>query len=168
MDESKLKEQVLDLHTDASVRMAAQRSGIGGWLNTHGDVEDVIYAYSDEVPYEIGINGLEYLALIHGVEAALNLGVRYLYIMTDSELAVKQLIGEYGVYAGHIADRYRRLTGLLSNLPGWEIRHISRVYNSEADILAGAAAGRVDALKKFKYLGDNYVRSINNFAPAGS
>lgn len=168
MDDEKLKDKVLDLFTDASVRMNSTRAGIGGWICVHDRPEEVVYCYSTEVPYEGGINGLEYLSIIHGVEAALSLGVRFLYIRTDSELVVKQLAGEYGVYEGRIKDRYTRLSGLLSNISGgYEIKHIFREFNAIADVLAGTASGRADALKKYKYLGEAYERTNINPPPPG-
>lgn len=167
----KLNMAAADLYTDGSLRVTVGRAGIGGWL-AHHQKKDAVFMFSTEIPYEAGINGIEYLALIHGIEAALRHGVKALYIYTDSDLIVKQLKGEYNVRSEHIAERYKRAAGLLKNFHFWRVTHVPRERNKRADTLAGNASGRADAIKKYKYLIDGdeygYIRNTKTKASADS
>ncbi len=57
----------------------------------------------------------------------------------DSELAVKQLSGEYRVKDEGIRPLFEKAVGALKNFDSFEIKHIDRSKNKEADKLVNKA-----------------------------
>src|SRR5579875_316811 len=87
-----------------------------------------------EISRYIGIttnNVAEWSALIAGLEAALELGVR--------ELAVRQLNGTYRVKHPNLQPLYARAKGLLQRFERVEIAHVRRDENADADALVNRA-----------------------------
>ncbi|MCR4300752.1 MAG: reverse transcriptase-like protein, partial [Sulfuricaulis sp.] len=52
------------------------------------------------------------------------------------ELMVKQIKGEYKVKNAQLKLLYTEVQSLLKKLPNWEIMHVPREENKEADLLA--------------------------------
>lgn len=84
-------------------------------------------------------NVAEYQALIVGVEQALQLGVSQLKIKMDSQLVVRQILGEYRVKHPHLIPLFEKSRGLLAKLAKYSIHYIPREENHEADRLANWA-----------------------------
>ncbi len=84
-------------------------------------------------------NIAEYLALVYGLQEALQLGYQEVIVKSDSELLVKQTQGVYKVRDPNL----RLLQGLVQHLIGGfrlvHIEHIPRTKNTAADRLAGNA-----------------------------
>jgi len=80
-------------------------------------------------------NVAEYSALLKGLEAARRLGASELSIFSDSELLVKQLIGEYRVRDLDLKELFEGVQRELLGFDCWQIQHIGREENSEADRL---------------------------------
>lgn len=80
-------------------------------------------------------NVAEYTALLRGLEAVLILDVRELDIFSDSELMVKQLIGEYRVRSEDLMELFEQVQRKLLNFDRWQIKHIRREFNKDADRL---------------------------------
>lgn len=81
-------------------------------------------------------NVAEYKALILGVKEAIKCGAQEILFRTDSELLAKQIMGEYKVRNTQLMYLFTEVQGLLKKLPKWKIKHIPRVENKEADMLA--------------------------------
>ena len=84
-------------------------------------------------------NAAEYLALIAGMERALELGAKSVEVRSDSELMVRQLEGRYRVKNAGLAPLYEKARALLGRLERWSARHVTRDHNTKADALAKAA-----------------------------
>jgi ribonuclease HI len=80
-------------------------------------------------------NVAEWSALIAGIEAAAELGVTELAVRLDSELVVRQLLGQYRVKHPGLIPLHARAKQLLRSIPNVEIRHVRRAENSAADAL---------------------------------
>ena len=93
-------------------------------------------------------NEAEYQALILGLEEARNMGAARLRILLDSELVVKQVQGLYRVKNTRLRKLYDRVMGLLQEMEAYDILHVRRDLNSEADSLASRAAGKARGGKK--------------------
>ena len=84
-------------------------------------------------------NVAEYSGLVAGLRKALELQVPEVEVVSDSELMVKQMRGEYRVKNEALrtlfveADRLARAVGKV------EYRHVKRAHNEEADRLVNAA-----------------------------
>ena len=81
-------------------------------------------------------NIAEYKALILGAKLAIKFNARNILFKSDSELMVKQIMGEYRVKNTQLKSLYSEVQSLLGKLPEWEIKHIPREENEEADLLA--------------------------------
>ncbi len=84
-------------------------------------------------------NQAEYSALLIGVRAARQAGAKSLTIYSDSELMVKQLMGEYRVKAGGLKPLFEDVQHQLLGLARWKIHHVLRDENRRADELVNQA-----------------------------
>jgi len=80
-------------------------------------------------------NKAEYHALIAGLEAALDNDVTTVTAKGDSELIVKQVQGEYSVNEESLRPLYDRIQELISEFEQFDIEHMPRDQNQEADRL---------------------------------
>jgi len=87
-------------------------------------------------------NVAEYRALITGLEEALKLGAKKIYIRGDSELIIKQLKGVYRVKHPDMKTLYDEAMNLLSEFDEYKIDHNLRHKNELADKLANLAMDR--------------------------
>ncbi len=78
-------------------------------------------------------NQAEYTAIIIGLERAKHLGATEVEVVMDSELAVKQMNGEYRVKNPDLAKRYMEVHNLLTDFKKVTFRHVRREFNKEAD-----------------------------------
>jgi ribonuclease HI len=84
-------------------------------------------------------NFAEYQALIGALEYALQHGPKALKVISDSELLVRQIKGIYKVKEPTLRDLHARAKELISKLDWFEIEHVLRGHNREADQLANEA-----------------------------
>ena len=87
-------------------------------------------------------NAAEYTALIFALLKAKEFNPRSVEILSDSELLVKQISGEYGIHSDLLKPLYLKAKSLLDSFESFSVRKISRSENREADRLASAAARR--------------------------
>jgi ribonuclease HI len=88
-------------------------------------------------------NVAEYSGLIAGLQKALELQVPEVEVVSDSELMVKQMRGEYRVKNEALRQLYDEATALARRLGNVEYRHVKRAHNELADKLVNDA---LDAL----------------------
>ncbi|MBI5529298.1 MAG: ribonuclease HI family protein [Deltaproteobacteria bacterium] len=81
-------------------------------------------------------NQAEYRALILGLGKALELGITGVEVLSDSELLVRQMNGQYRVKNAEIRDLKAMAEELASRLRAAEFHHVPREENAEADRLA--------------------------------
>lgn len=84
-------------------------------------------------------NQAEYEALIRGLSLVLDLGFRRVSIRSDSELMVRQVQGRYRVKNAGLQPLFARARALLNRLDDYDILHVDRGLNQEADALANRA-----------------------------
>ena len=89
-------------------------------------------------------NFAEYSALLAALDYALRHQVRALKVLSDSELLVKQMNGQYKVRSAPLQELHRRAKELARQLAWFRIEHVRREKNRDADRLANQAmdAGR--------------------------
>jgi ribonuclease HI len=87
-------------------------------------------------------NEAEYAALVLALIQAKRLGAQTVSIKADSQLVVRQLIGQYKVKHPEMKRRHAEALALLSGFSGWSASHVPREENSRADALANAALDR--------------------------
>lgn len=84
-------------------------------------------------------NVAEYQALIIALKEAQSLGAEAVKVFADSELMVKQIKGEYKVKSSGLLPLYQEAKALLMEFSRYDIIHINREKNAEADRLANQA-----------------------------
>jgi len=90
-------------------------------------------------------NVAEYVGITEGIRSALAHGAGSIDIISDSELIVRQIKGEYRVKSDLLRPHYEECMELLTKFARWTIRHVPREKNKRADQLANKAMdARVD------------------------
>lgn len=84
-------------------------------------------------------NIAEYNALVYALEEALILRADEVILNMDSELVARQLSGDYRVKDEGIKPLFERALNMLKSFKGYEIKHIAREKNKEADKLVNKA-----------------------------
>ena len=84
-------------------------------------------------------NVAEYSGLVAGLRTALELHVPEIEVVSDSELLVKQMRGEYRVKNDALRALFVEASGLARNLQSVEYRHVKRAHNELADRLVNDA-----------------------------
>jgi len=92
-----------------------------------------------------GTNNIaEYTALIAALQEALILKADDVSVKTDSELMMKQVSGSYAVKHENIKPLFDQVKHLVTGFKSFQITHVPREQNAEADALVR------EALKKSK------------------
>jgi len=92
----------------------------------------------DELADYLGIqtnNYAEYSGLLAALEYAVKEKYASLHVVSDSELLVKQMKGQYRVKSPGLLELYERARGLVRKLERFSIDHVMRQYNRDADRL---------------------------------
>jgi ribonuclease HI len=84
-------------------------------------------------------NVAEYSGLIAGLRKALELRVPDVEVVSDSELMVKQMRGEYRVKNEALRELFAEASSLARRLGNVEYRHVRRAHNELADKLVNEA-----------------------------
>ncbi|HJU48067.1 MAG TPA: ribonuclease HI family protein [Gaiellaceae bacterium] len=84
-------------------------------------------------------NVAEYAALVAGLRRAVEAGVGELEVVSDSELLVKQMRGEYKVKSRALQDLFLDASRLARELDAVSYRHVRREHNELADRLVNEA-----------------------------
>ena len=84
-------------------------------------------------------NVAEYSGLIAGLRRALELHVPEVEVVSDSELMVKQMRGEYRVKNEALRELFGEATRLARQIETVEYRHVKRAHNELADRLVNEA-----------------------------
>ena len=131
-----MKNKKLFLYTDGGSRGNPGPSGIGVIVL---DAKRKKIKEASKYIGETTNNVAEYSALVCGLEEARALGADEIVVYMDSELLAKQLNGEYRVKDENIKVLFEKALGILKNFESFEIKHIAREKNKEADKLANKA-----------------------------
>lgn len=84
-------------------------------------------------------NVAEYTAVRAGLAAAKEMQAQSVRLFSDSQLLVRQLNGQYRVKSENLKGLYAECMELLSSFSSWQITHVYREKNAEADAMANRA-----------------------------
>ena len=84
-------------------------------------------------------NQAEYRALILGLKAVAHFHPSRVSVFMDSELVVKQMLGQYKVRDAALESLWREARALAAALPAVSFTHVLRGKNAQADKLANEA-----------------------------
>ena len=106
----------------------------------------VVRAEDGTVLHESGLflgratnNVAEYRGLLAGLETALALGAGQAEVLSDSELMVRQMNGQYRVKNDGLKPLYAKAKSLAEKFDSFTIRHVRRDANKTADKLVNQA-----------------------------
>jgi ribonuclease HI len=108
-----------------------------GWILINE--QDSILVKDSKFLGEATNNEAEYQALILGLNNAVSCGVQEIRIHMDSELLVRQINGIYRVKNPRLTVFFHQVKELLSKFSKYDIIHIPREKNREADRMANEA-----------------------------
>ena len=104
------------------------------------EAEDGTVLASEGEPIGIATNNVaEYSGLVAGLRKALELHVPEVEVVSDSELLVKQMRGEYRVKNEGLRALFVEASTLARRLESVEYRHVKRAHNELADRLVNEA-----------------------------
>jgi ribonuclease HI len=84
-------------------------------------------------------NVAEYFGLIAALDYAQSHGIRALRVLSDSELLVKQMRGQYKVKSEELRPLHERASKMAQSFESFRIDHVYREQNREADALVNQA-----------------------------
>ena len=122
----------ITVYVDGAAKGNPGPAGIGVRLELQG----IVLSEHSEYIGTATNNVAEYKALIYGLEIARRYRVMRVNAISDSELMVRQLNGEYKVKNENLLPLYRSARELAGSFEEFRIRHVSRTENQHADRLA--------------------------------
>jgi formyltetrahydrofolate-dependent phosphoribosylglycinamide formyltransferase len=84
-------------------------------------------------------NIAEYTSFLKALEASKLTGAEQLTVYSDSELLVRQINGQYKVKSEKIRPLFQKAIDLLDGFASWQVHHIPREQNTQADKLVNQA-----------------------------
>ncbi|MEG2260289.1 MAG: 6-carboxytetrahydropterin synthase QueD [Raoultibacter sp.] len=135
------------LHSDGGSRGNPGPAGCGFELldATTGDVLALAGTFLGTASNNVA----EYSALVWGMQNALAAGVQHLSARADSELMVKQMLGAYKVKSADLKPLFLQARSLAAQFSHFDIQHVYRSDNKEADAMANAAMDAKAAVGTF-------------------
>ncbi|MCX5667029.1 MAG: ribonuclease HI family protein [Candidatus Omnitrophica bacterium] len=128
--------KTIEIYIDGGSRGNPGPSGVGVViLDAGGNRLKEISKYIGETTNNIA----EYSALLYGLEEALILRADKIIVNLDSELVARQLTGDYRVKDPGLKPLFEMAMNMLKSFKSFEIRHIEREKNKEADKLVNRA-----------------------------
>ncbi|MCB0415329.1 MAG: ribonuclease HI family protein [Bdellovibrionales bacterium] len=135
MSPLKLPKKVV-AHTDGASRGNPGPASIG--LVFYDEDGETVFELGEKLGEQTN-NFAEYSAVKKVLEISVHSGVQDLTLKTDSQLLVRQMIGQYKVKSESIRPLYLACKELSSRIPRVEFIHVRREFNKRADSLANEA-----------------------------
>jgi len=131
-----MRGRAITLRTDGASRGNPGPAGAGVVIEAEGTADRIeISEYLGETTNNVA----EYRALLLGLRRAEALSPSSLTIYSDSELLVRQVVGEYRVKSLRLRPLFQETVQRLRRFPSARILHVGRGQNVEADRLANRA-----------------------------
>jgi ribonuclease HI len=124
------------LHTDGGARGNPGPAAFAYVLEA--DDGTVLAAHGETIGVATN-NVAEYRGLVAGLAKAVELAVSEVEVVSDSELLVKQMLGEYKVKNAALRELSLEAARLARKLDRVEYRHVRRAHNELADRLVNEA-----------------------------
>ncbi len=131
-----MSHEVVKIYVDSAARGNPGKAGIG--LIVLGSDGKVIKKMTEYIGQTTN-NVAEYTGLIYALQEALIMRVRKVTVLTDSELVVKQVSGEYRVKDENLKRLRKQVDHLSKGFDELNILFIRREENKDADRLANQA-----------------------------
>jgi ribonuclease HI len=135
------KNKVAVIYADGGSRGNPGPSGSGAVIKAHDENGEILANLSKYVGITTN-NVAEYTGLLIGLTKAIEMGVAEVEVRMDSELIVKQMKGIYRVKNEKLIPLFQEAVKLSRQFKRFNIEHVRREYNKEADRLANEAMDR--------------------------
>jgi ribonuclease HI len=112
-------------------------------------------------------NYAEYSGLLAALQYAIKHGHKALKVVSDSELMVKQIRGEYKVHNLVLRELHDKARQIISQLDWFVIGHVLREGNQEADRLANEAMDRGTGRKSYSTAAVDHSREYEGVVRNG-
>lgn len=83
--------------------------------------------------YHVTNNEAEYEGLLLALDYTLHLSQKRLHVYTDSQIMQRQILGRYSVKASNLVPYYEKSMDMIKKLEKFDIFHVPRSANKEAD-----------------------------------
>ena len=127
------------LYTDGAARGNPGPAAVGAVLYRGSPSRPQVVAELSRAIGRTTNNVAEYQAVIEGLQMAAQHRPPSLVLRCDSQLLVRQLLGEYRVRAVGLKPLHRQARMLLEGFPQVRMEHVRRESNRHADRLANRA-----------------------------
>ena len=124
--------RALTLFVDGASKGNPGHAGIGIRIESDGQLLKEYCEYIGQATN----NAAEYHALLKGLELASELDATQVQVISDSELVVRQMNGQYKVKNEALLPLYQKAKLCSSKFQSFKITHVPRAQNKEADRLA--------------------------------
>lgn len=114
-------------------------------LNADGEQGKLIFEHGEYLGIKTN-NQAEYTAIILGLKKAKELGAESVDVRLDSQLAVRQLNGEYRVKNQELAKLFVQIYNLRPKFHELFFSHVRREFNTAADAMVNKALDEQAAL----------------------
>lgn len=121
------------VHTDGASRGNPGPASIGITVTTADG--ETVYEYAEMLGDQTN-NFAEYMAVKRALSLAVSNSVQALTLRSDSQLLIRQLIGEYKVKAEGLKPLYLECLEMSRKIPKMSFEHVRREENKRADQLA--------------------------------
>ena len=132
--------KIVVINTDGGARGNPGPAGTGVVIKDQKG--QMLYAVGEYIGQTTN-NVAEYKALIRSLEQAHNLGATELQINMDSELIVKQMLGQYKIKEPTLKELAGQVFRLQNHFQKISFTHVRREFNKEADFLVNQAIDAV-------------------------
>lgn len=126
----------LVVYTDGGAKVKTKES-VCGFVIKNETGENIFSGYKNLG--EGTVNTAEYSGAILGLWKARSLGATHVELIMDSQLVVRQIQGEYAIRQAHLKPYLKRVREIINLFYLFEIRHVKREFNTEADLMANLA-----------------------------
>ena len=127
------------IYTDGASRGNPGPASIGVYITDSGG--HVCTEFGETLGHQTN-NFAEYTAVVRGLQTALDNQVGKIVLKSDSQLLIRQLLGQYRVKKATLIPLFEKCKKLLSQFESFQLEHIPRELNQEADRLANQALDR--------------------------
>ena len=131
-----LVDEKYSLYFDGCSKGNPGLAGAGGVIYKN-DIEVITYA--NFLGDNKTNNEAEYSALLMGIEEAIKLGIKSLYVYGDSQLVINQILGKYTINSQKLKEYYLNINKKISFFDRIVFTHVLRDKNKRADELSNLA-----------------------------
>ena len=132
-ENQEMQEKTYVLHFDGCSKGNPGFAGAGAVIYEDGQE---IYAKSVFVGENETNNVAEYTGLLIGMQSAMERGIRKLIVRGDSQLVIRQMLGEYKVKSPGLLAVYQQVKKIERHFQSVTYQHIYREQNARADALS--------------------------------